>query len=115
MRFPSKSPGSDEFERGRRIGRKEERGLIAQELHKTCSDLTAALLAIESSKEPGAQQAELVSRAFKLLTVAIEDLGDVLKGQRDEHLRKCTPPKNKSQATRAKEKKPLSLGEGLKN
>jgi hypothetical protein len=62
MRFASKSFASDEFERGRRIGRDKERALIARKLHQGFECLTAASFAVELAKEQSEQQCELVQK-----------------------------------------------------
>jgi hypothetical protein len=84
MRFASKSFASDEFERGRRIGRDEERVLIARKLHQGFECLTAASFAVELAKEQSERQGELVSKASKLLDEAAHLLGEVLKDKKDD-------------------------------
>ena len=84
MRFNSRASESAEFERGRRSGQEAECALIARRLHAGFECLTAASFAIELAKEQGAQQAELVSRASKLLTEAAELLGGVLNDKKDD-------------------------------
>jgi hypothetical protein len=78
MHLGSKLSESEVFERGRRAGREEERALMARKLHKGFEALTAGSFAIELAKEPGERQTELVSRASKLLTEAMELLREGL-------------------------------------
>ncbi len=84
MRFNSRASESAEFERGRRAGQEAERALIARRIHAGFECLTAASFAVELAKEQGAQQAELVSRASKLLTETIELLRGVLNDKKDD-------------------------------
>jgi hypothetical protein len=92
MRFTSRSSESAEFERGRRAGAQRQRALMAQKLHQGFECLTAASFAIELAKESSEQQIELVSRASKLLTEAIDLLREVVNDQRDDNLRRLSPP-----------------------
>jgi hypothetical protein len=92
MRLNSSSPESTEFERGRRAGAERQRALTAQRLHQGFECLTAAAFAVELAKESSEQQLELVSRASKLLDEAIELLGEFVNDQRDENLRRLSPP-----------------------
>jgi len=96
MRFASKSSASDEFERGRRIGRDEERVLIARKLHQGFECLTAASFAVELAKEQSERQYELVSRASKLLDEAAHLLGEVLKDKNDDTPRRWSAPERTS-------------------
>jgi hypothetical protein len=92
MRLNSKLSESAEFERGRCAGAEKERALIAQRLHQGFECLSAAAFAVELAKAPGADQSELISRASKLLTEAIDLLREVVHDQRDNNLRRLSPP-----------------------
>jgi hypothetical protein len=93
-------PQRSSFECGWRAGKEAERALIAQKLHKGFECLTAASFAIELAKKPDDQQTELVSRASKLLTEAIELLGGVLDGQKGKELRNRPGPEHSPSHTR---------------
>jgi hypothetical protein len=74
----SKSSNSSEFEEDRRIGREKEDESTAQNLHKASSDVTAALFALELITQSDTPQDELVSKASKLLSEALEELKKAL-------------------------------------
>jgi signal transduction histidine kinase len=92
MRLKSRSSESAEFERGRCVGAERERALIAQKLHQGFECLTAATFAVQLAKESSEQRLELVSRASNLLDEAIDLLREVVKGQRNDKLRRLSPP-----------------------
>jgi len=96
MRFKSRSSESAEFERGRSVGAKRERALMAQKLHKGFECLTAATFSIELAKEPNADQSELISRTSRLLNEAMELLGEVVNDRRNENLRRLSPPEQRA-------------------
>jgi hypothetical protein len=74
----SKSSNSSEFEEDRRIGREKEDESTAQNLHKASSDVTAALFALELITQSDTPPDELVSKASKLLSEALEELKKAL-------------------------------------
>jgi hypothetical protein len=82
MRCAPKSSESAEFKRGLRVGEEAERALVAQKLHQAFECLTAASFAIDLAKEPQAETSELVLRASKLLTEAMEELRDAMDGEK---------------------------------
>jgi hypothetical protein len=60
----------------------EEDEATVQQLHKALSDVTAALFALELIKQSDTPQGELVSKASKLLSEALEELNKALASQR---------------------------------
>ena len=60
--------------------------------------MTAASFAIELAKKPDDRQTELVYRASKLLTEAIELLGGILDGQKGKDLRNWPGPEDPTSA-----------------
>jgi len=81
MRLHSRSSESADFELGSRVGAEKERALMAKKLHKGFECLTAASFAVELAKASSEDQSELISRASKLLTEAIELLREVVNDQ----------------------------------
>jgi len=75
----SKSSNSSEFEEDRPIGREKEDESTVQNLHKTSSDVTAALFALELITQSDMPQNELVSNASTLLSEALEELKKALR------------------------------------
>jgi hypothetical protein len=71
---------SEEFELGCCAWREEERARMTRRLHQVRECLNAASFAIELAKTPDAPQTELVSRASKLLIVAMQLLREGLDG-----------------------------------
>jgi hypothetical protein len=92
MNMAPKQSVSEEFELGRCTGREEEGARMTRKLHQVRECLNAASFAIESAKTPDAPQTELVSRASKLLTEAMELLREGLEGQKDENSQGCQVP-----------------------
>lgn len=82
------------FEHWRLAEKEQERELIARKLHAGFECLTAASFAVELAKEAGEQQSELVSRASRLLTEAIELLGGVANDKKDATRRRRSAPKS---------------------
>jgi hypothetical protein len=60
----------------------EEDEATVQQLHKALSDVTAALFALELIKQSDTPQGELVSKASKLLSEALEELNKARASQR---------------------------------
>jgi signal transduction histidine kinase len=82
MSVASKSSVAEDFRLYGGTGQEEERALIARNVHQVRECLNAASFAIELAKTPDAPQTELVSRASKLLTEAMELLREDLDLQR---------------------------------
>jgi hypothetical protein len=89
-------PSAAGFERWRLAEKEQERELIARKLHAGFECLTAASFAVELAKEAGEQQSELVSRASRLLTEAIELLRGVTNDKKDATRRRRSAPKSVS-------------------
>jgi hypothetical protein len=81
----SKPPISKELKLDRWTGREEERTPLAQSLHQARECLTTASFAIELVKTSDPEQTELLLRASKLLTEAMELLREPMDGQKDEN------------------------------
>jgi hypothetical protein len=86
----STSSGAEDFGLDGSTGQ-EERALISL-VHQASECLNAASFAIELMKTPDAPQTELVSRASKLLTEAMELLREGLDAKKDANLRRQAPP-----------------------